>query len=39
MRKHVSASDSDDCPPGFALCKEGLCAPMCDHVTPPAFDR
>ncbi len=24
------ALDDDDCPDGYFLCKDGLCAPMCD---------
>jgi hypothetical protein len=25
-----SLSSDDDCPVGYVLCKDGLCAPMCD---------
>ena len=24
--------DSDDCPGGYILCRDGLCSPMCDGV-------
>ena len=25
--------ESDDCPEGYVLCRNGLCAPMCDGFT------
>lgn len=29
--------DSDDCPGGYILCPDGLCAPMCDDPPPPGL--
>ena len=31
-RDHVIVADSDECPDGYFLCKDGLCAPMCDGI-------
>ena len=41
MGKPVKALEGDDCPEGYVLCRDGLCAPMCDGFTaasarPPA---
>jgi len=27
---------AEDCPGGYILCRDGLCAPMCDDGAPPA---
>jgi hypothetical protein len=26
----LAVADPDDCPPGWKLCHDGLCSPMCD---------
>ena len=28
--------DEDDCPEGYVLCDDGVCAPSCDRLTEPA---
>ena len=25
--------EAEDCPPGYELCRNGICAPMCDEFT------
>ena len=30
MGKPVKTLGDDDCPVGYVLCRDGLCAPMCD---------
>ena len=32
QRDRVIVADSDECPDGYVLCKDGLCAPMCDGI-------
>jgi hypothetical protein len=34
LRPRAEAVEGD-CPPGWYLCKDGLCAPMCDAVIDP----
>ena len=30
MRHLVDVGESEECPSGYVLCEDGLCAPMCD---------
>lgn len=30
LGRRASMQEEDECPPGYVLCKDGLCAPMCD---------
>jgi len=30
--RRVSLAGNDECPGGFFLCKDGICAPMCDSA-------
>jgi hypothetical protein len=32
LRRRVNVADDGDCPDGYFLCKDGICAPMCDAV-------
>lgn len=32
LGREAAALSSDDCPGGYILCRDGLCAPMCDEV-------
>ena len=32
ISKAIDDRDEEDCPIGYELCKDGLCAPMCDGV-------
>lgn len=32
----VRPHDDDDCPDGYILCRDGLCAPMCDGMNQAA---
>ena len=29
----IIVAASDECPDGYVLCKDGLCAPMCDGIS------
>jgi hypothetical protein len=31
-RDRIAVGDPDECPDGYVLCKDGLCAPMCDGI-------
>jgi hypothetical protein len=35
IRASAKVDDPGVCPDGYVLCKDGLCAPMCDWLTPP----
>jgi len=34
LRKTLGEPDGD-CPPGFVLCRDNVCSPMCDFEDPP----
>ena len=36
MGRPIEALDDEDCPEGYVLCRDGLCAPMCDGFTSAA---
>ena len=31
-RDRITVASSDECPDGYVLCRDGLCAPMCDGI-------
>ena len=33
MGRSEEETEGDDCPEGYVLCRNGLCAPMCDGFT------
>ena len=32
---HEDIAEPEDCPIGYVLCKDGMCAPMCDGIIGP----
>jgi hypothetical protein len=32
IRRNFDIGDGGDCPEGFFLCRDGICAPMCDGI-------
>ena len=32
---HKDIAEPEDCPMGYVLCKDGMCAPMCDGIIGP----